>query len=188
MTGLQSFTEGLCVCVLREASVSVEVGLPSRALPTHSSPLFCPPQVWSFLTSTPKGATSSTSTKPSRPVRSRTRWWPPSSSCSGPGRRAWTGATQAGCRTPRCSTPSRRPGTPVEAWAWPPVCAATARATATCTATTSSASLLPSGVSQLAMHGPVGGRAASEGAFSPLGPPCWCFQLKPCPTECLDAV
>ncbi|PNI42745.1 HAPLN3 isoform 4, partial [Pan troglodytes] len=51
-------------------------------------------EVWSFLTSPPTGATSSTSTRASRSVQSRVRWWPPLSSSSGPGRRAWTGATR----------------------------------------------------------------------------------------------
>ncbi|VCX05489.1 unnamed protein product, partial [Gulo gulo] len=101
---------------------------------------------WSFPTNTPEGATSSTSTRPSGRARSRTQWWPPLSSCSGPGRRAWTGAMRAGCRTPRCSTPSREPGSPAAAWAWPPACAVTARVTTAGTAMMRSASLLPSGV------------------------------------------
>uniref|UniRef100_A0A8C9BJB3 Milk fat globule EGF and factor V/VIII domain containing n=1 Tax=Phocoena sinus TaxID=42100 RepID=A0A8C9BJB3_PHOSS len=131
-------------------------------VPTAGTRARATAKVWSSLTSTPKGATSSTSTRPSGPARNRTRWWPPLSSCSGPGRKAWTGATQAGCRTPLCSTPSRRPDTPAVAWAWHLACAAMAHATAACTAMMCSALLLPSGVSGMAEHRPAGGRAVSE--------------------------
>lgn len=169
MTGWLSFSGGpvcvcmwcvyvWCVCVCWGASVPLEVGTGtevSRQLGPcpPSEPSFFLPQAWSFPTSPHRGATSLTSTRPSRPARSRTRWWPLSSSCSGPGRRAWTGATRAGWRMPRYSTPSRGPDSPVAAWAWPPACAAMAHATAACTAMTCSASPLPSRVSGVAEHG-----------------------------------
>lgn len=122
-----------------------------------SQPLFSPPQVWFFPTSPDKAATSLTSTRHSRPVRSRVQWWPPLSSSFVPGRRAWTGAMLAGCRMALCSTLSPCHGSPVGAWVWHQACAAMVSATAACTAMMCSVSPLPLRVSGVAEPRFVGG-------------------------------
>lgn len=105
-------------------------------------------QVWCSPTSTLMAITTWASWEPSRPVRSRTPHWPPSRSSSSPGRRAWTGAMQAGWQTGQSSTPSPNPECHAGGTASPRVSGATAEDTSSFIATMSSASRLQSEVRQ----------------------------------------
>lgn len=170
------------MCVLREASFSVEVGLPSRALPTQSSPHFCPPQVWSFLAGTPR--------------LHKFNFHEAQQACEAgrgggllraavPGLGGGPGLVQrAGCRAPRCSTyPVTQAERPCGLGLAPgvrPLRPARHRRLHRYDVFCLAVALRGEWTGQAWA---AGGRAASGGPSVLSARPCWHFQLKPCPTE-----